>query len=170
MTGVARPEGSAGPVPDGAHPQVPPTPRFSGGHIRSAVGRRRGAVTTDIDSLIRRSGRLEVDDIDFNALPSTTLSTPTCLRCLRYMHDVEGHTVCYLRDVLVTRAHRDPEVTAFLACWSYEEHWHGDAMAEVLGRPRGARRHRAARRSAAAAAEARLVRPWPSIGSAVHHT
>ena len=24
------------------------------------------------------------------------------------------------------------EVTAFLACWSYEEHWHGDAIAQVL--------------------------------------
>ena len=41
--------------------------------------------------------------------------------------------MCYLRDVLVTKAHRDPDVTAFLACWSYEEHWHGDAIAKVLG-------------------------------------
>jgi hypothetical protein len=48
------------------------------------------------------------------------------------MHDVESHTICYLRDILVTRAHREPEVTAFLACWSYEEHWHGDAIAKVL--------------------------------------
>jgi len=30
------------------------------------------------------------------------------------MHDVESHTVCYLRDILVTRAHRDPEITSFL--------------------------------------------------------
>jgi hypothetical protein len=48
------------------------------------------------------------------------------------MHDVEGHTICYLRDLLVTRAHRDAEVTSFLACWSYEEHWHGEAIAKVL--------------------------------------
>ena len=41
--------------------------------------------------------------------------------------------MCYLRDVLVTKAHRDPDVTAFLACWSYEEHWHGEAIAKVLG-------------------------------------
>jgi hypothetical protein len=34
--------------------------------------------------------------------------------------------------MLVTRAHRDPEVTAFLTCWSYEELWHGDAIARVL--------------------------------------
>lgn len=40
--------------------------------------------------------------------------------------------MCYLRDLLVTRAHRDPDITAFLACWSYEEHWHGEAIAKVL--------------------------------------
>ena len=54
------------------------------------------------------------------------------LRCLRYMHDVENHTVCYLRDVLVTRAHRDPEVTSFLTLWNYEEFWHGEAIARIL--------------------------------------
>src|SRR6202034_710544 len=75
--------------------------------------------------------RLEVDDIDFDAFGTQPLD-PNALRCLRYMHDVEGHTMCYLRDILVTRAHRDPEITAFLACWSYEEHWHGDAIARVL--------------------------------------
>jgi hypothetical protein len=48
------------------------------------------------------------------------------------MHDVEGHTACYLRDVLVTRAHRDPTLTAFMTCWAYEEHWHGEAIGRVL--------------------------------------
>jgi hypothetical protein len=88
-------------------------------------------VTTDIDALIQRSGRLEVDDIDFEAFRRHPLD-PATLRCLRYMHDVEGHTACYLRDLLATRAHRDPQVTAFLACWCYEEHWHGEAIAQVL--------------------------------------
>ncbi|HXP33679.1 MAG TPA: hypothetical protein VN820_06645 [Acidimicrobiales bacterium] len=88
-------------------------------------------MTIDIDSLIQRSGRLQVDDIDFEAFRRHPLD-PATLRCLRYMHDVEGHTACYLRDLLVTRAHRDPEVTAFLACWCYEEHWHGEAIADVL--------------------------------------
>ena len=86
---------------------------------------------TDIAKLIQRSARLEVEDIDFEAFRTQPLD-PNALRCLRYMHDVEGHTICYLRDILVTRAHRDPEVTAFLACWSYEEHWHGEAIARVL--------------------------------------
>src|SRR4051794_6887914 len=48
------------------------------------------------------------------------------------MHDVEFHTVCYLRDLLMTPAHADPEVTAFLSFWVYEEYWHGEALAAVL--------------------------------------
>ncbi len=86
---------------------------------------------TDIAKLIQRSARLEVEDLDFDAFRTQPLDA-NALRCLRYMHDVEGHTICYLRDILVTRAHRDPETTAFLACWSYEEHWHGEALAKVL--------------------------------------
>jgi hypothetical protein len=79
----------------------------------------------------RLSARLEVEDIDFDAFRSQPLD-PEALRCLRYMHDVESHTVCYLRDILVTRAHRDPEITSFLTMWNYEEFWHGDAIGKVL--------------------------------------
>jgi rubrerythrin len=99
-------------------------------------------MATDIAKLINRSARLKVDDLDLGDFSSNPLD-PNALRCLRYMHDVEGHTSCYLRDVLVTKAHRDPEVSAFLSCWSYEEHWHGDAIAEILrahGEPAGASR------------------------------
>jgi hypothetical protein len=92
---------------------------------------RKEIVRTDTASLVQRSARLQVEDIDFDAFRTDPLDADT-LRCLRYMHDVEGHTICYLRDILVTAAHRDPDVTAFLACWSYEEHWHGDAIARVL--------------------------------------
>lgn len=88
-------------------------------------------MSTDTATLIRRSARLEIEDIDFDSFRCRPLDSAS-LRCLRYMHDVEGHTMCYLRDVLATRAHRDPDITAFLACWSYEEHWHGDAIAKVL--------------------------------------
>ena len=82
-------------------------------------------------ALITRSARLVVDDLDLGQFGTMPLGAEE-LRCLRYMHDVEGHTMCYLRDVLATKAHRDPEVTAFLACWGYEELWHGEAIAEVL--------------------------------------
>jgi hypothetical protein len=32
----------------------------------------------------------------------------------------------------VTPSHRDPEVTAFLTHWAYEEFWHGEALDRVL--------------------------------------
>lgn len=88
-------------------------------------------MTFDATAFQRNSGRLETDDIDFGAFVDRPLDA-RALRCLRYMHDVESHTVCYLRDVLVTRAHLDPAVTAFLTLWNYEEFWHGDAIARVL--------------------------------------
>jgi len=88
-------------------------------------------VTTATDTLVRRSARLDLDGIEFATFADHPLD-PGALRCLRYMHDIESHTMCYLRDLLVTRAHTDPDVTAFLATWCYEEHWHGDAIAQVL--------------------------------------
>jgi hypothetical protein len=75
--------------------------------------------------------RLDLTGINFDGFKERPLDAVS-LRCLRYMHDVEFHTVCYLRDLLVTRAHRDPAMTTFLTMWSYEEHWHGEAIAQVL--------------------------------------
>jgi hypothetical protein len=86
---------------------------------------------TTIDSYKSRAGRLDTAGIDFEAFRDHPLS-PETLRCLRYMHDVEFHTVCYLRDLLLTPAHRDPEITAFLSCWVFEELWHGEALGQVL--------------------------------------
>ena len=88
-------------------------------------------MTFDIATYRNHSEKLDLEDIDFDSFRDHPLS-PEALRCLRYMHDVENHTVCYLRDVLVTRAHRDPEVTTFLTLWNYEEFWHGEAIAQIL--------------------------------------
>ncbi|HKE75603.1 MAG TPA: hypothetical protein VKB57_18425 [Acidimicrobiales bacterium] len=85
----------------------------------------------DIDRYAERAGRLDLTGIDFDAFRDRPLH-PDVLRCLRYMHDVEHHTVCYLRDLLVTPVHRDPRVTTFLTVWSYEEMWHGEAIGRVL--------------------------------------
>src|SRR5690349_17436090 len=93
-------------------------------------------------------GRLEVDDLDFDGFARHPLD-PDVLRCLRYVHDVEHHTSCYLRNLLNTPAHEDPEISAFLTMWSFEEHWHGDAVGRVLaahGEPAGAERIGAMRR------------------------
>ncbi|MGH3470866.1 MAG: ferritin-like domain-containing protein [Nocardioidaceae bacterium] len=71
------------------------------------------------------------DDIDLSTFADQPLSAGT-LRVLRYMCDIESHTVCYLRDLLVTPSHADPEVTTFLTMWNYEEYWHGEVLADVL--------------------------------------
>ena len=48
------------------------------------------------------------------------------------MHDIEIHTSCYLRNLLNTKAHHDPDITKFMTMWNFEELWHGEAIAEVL--------------------------------------
>lgn len=96
-----------------------------------SVSLRKPAVGFDIDTFVGHSSSLDTEDIDFDSFRSRPLDEAS-LRCLRYMHDVEFHTICYLRDVLVTRAHRDPEITTFLTFWAYEEYFHGDAIARIL--------------------------------------
>jgi hypothetical protein len=86
---------------------------------------------TTIDSYKARAGRLDLEGIDFDDFRDQPLP-PDALRTLRYMHDVEHHTVCYLRDLLLTPAHQDPEITSFLSCWVFEEMWHGEAIGQVL--------------------------------------
>ena len=85
----------------------------------------------DLDTYQRLVRPVDLDGIDFSAFADEPLDE-SVLRCLRYMHDVESHTVCYLRDLLVTRAHLDPEITTFLTFWNYEEFWHGEAIGRVL--------------------------------------
>jgi hypothetical protein len=100
-------------------------------------------VDFDLGSYQRRSDRLRWDDLDLAAAFKAEPLDQDSLRCLRYMHDVEFHTVCYLRDLLISPAHGDPEVTAFLSFWVYEEYWHGEALAAVLaahGEPAGQER------------------------------
>src|ERR1700683_3203607 len=86
----------------------------------------------DTATLVERSSdRLRWDDLELESFVSRPLD-PLSLRCIRYMHDVEFHTVCYLRDLLLTPAHTDARVTSFLSFWVFEEFWHGEALAAVL--------------------------------------
>jgi rubrerythrin len=86
---------------------------------------------TTIDSYKSRAGRLDLHGINFDDFKDQPLPG-AALRSLRYMHDIEHHTVCYLRDLLLTPAHQDPEITSFLSCWVFEEMWHGEAIGQVL--------------------------------------
>src|SRR5207244_8028300 len=64
-------------------------------------------------------------------VPKHPLS-PEAIRTLRYMQDIESHTIVYLRSLLATRAIDDPNVAAFLACWVHEETFHGLALERFL--------------------------------------
>ncbi len=85
----------------------------------------------DLEAMKAATAQLDVSGIDFTAFRDQPLSAGA-VRCLRYMHDVEYHTVCYLRDLLVTKVHRNHEVTSFLTFWNYEEYWHGEAIGRIL--------------------------------------
>ena len=94
----------------------------------------------DLDRYKEICGRLDYADLDLRAAFGREPLQPELLRVVRYMHDVEHHTTCYMRNLLNTKAHADPDITAFLTFWNFEEHWHGEALAEVLrahGEPGG---------------------------------
>lgn len=117
---------------------------LSGSEIRhpNRPRRRIEAVEFDIDDYKNRTGRLRWEDLDLETFKVRPLD-PGALRCVRYMHDVEYHTVCYLRDLLVSPAHSDADITSFLSFWVFEEFWHGEALSAVLtahGEPSGATR------------------------------
>lgn len=85
----------------------------------------------DLDPRVHGFTRVEYEDLDYQAFEARPLRNPT-LRSLRYMFDVERHTICYLRDLLVTPTHKDASATAFLTRWAYEDFWHSEGIAELL--------------------------------------
>ncbi len=91
------------------------------------------AIEFDIDRYMRASKRLDLSEVDWEDIPNHCLSDGDIM-CMHYMMDIETHTVIYLRDLLATRAANDPQITAFLSCWVYEELWHGEAFSEFLRR------------------------------------
>src|SRR3989454_12809810 len=88
-------------------------------------------VEFDLDRYLRNSKKVDLSDIDWGAVPDHPLSDGDVM-CLHYMMDIETHTVIYLRDLLATRVAADPQITAFLSCWVYEELWHGEAFSDFL--------------------------------------
>ena len=75
-----------------------------------------------IEKFQEQGGRLKTDDLDFEAFRRQPLP-PHVLRCLSYMHDIEYQTVLYTRELLLLPAWKDPQFTAFLTLWNYEEYW-----------------------------------------------
>ena len=85
----------------------------------------------DIDKYTSTSKKVVWGDLDFTEFERNPLPEST-LRSLRYMADIEYHTVCYLRDLLVTPSHKEADVSAFMTMWNREEFWHGEALSAVL--------------------------------------
>ena len=86
----------------------------------------------DLDKYLRASKKVDLTGVSWERIPDSPLA-PAEARCLAYMMDIESHTVIFLRDLLATRAAFEPDITAFLSCWVYEELWHGEAFSRFLG-------------------------------------
>jgi len=86
---------------------------------------------TLLEDYLSCSRALDVSDVAWAEVPRHPLPAEA-VRALRYMQDIETHTIVYVRSLLHTRAIDDPEVAAFLACWFYEESAHGRALARFL--------------------------------------
>lgn len=86
----------------------------------------------DLDKYLRASKKVDLSGVEWDRIRDYPVS-PAEARILTYMMDIESHTVIFLRDLLATRAAFDPEITAFLSCWVYEELWHGEAFSRFLG-------------------------------------
>jgi rubrerythrin len=86
----------------------------------------------DLDRYLRASKRVDLASVEWERIHEDPLP-PEQARCLAYMMDIESHTVVFLRDLLATRVAFDPDITAFLSCWVYEELWHGEAFSRFLG-------------------------------------
>ncbi len=100
-------------------------------------------VDVAVNSFLLRSGRLRLENIAWDQVAAHPLC-PDTVRALRYMLDIESHTLVYMRDMLASRAIDDPEIGPFLAAWLYEETFHGiafDRFLRAAGHPVARRQH-----------------------------
>jgi hypothetical protein len=123
----------------------------------------------DLEAYVARSGGVDLSAFAWSDVPRYPVS-PETIRTLRYMEDIESHTIIYLRELLATRAVDEPDVATFLACWLYEETLHGLALARFLdaaGHPVGARARPRGQepfvKRLEAAGVAFLSRVWPDF-------
>lgn len=85
----------------------------------------------DLDRYLRNSKAVPVEDLAWDEVRDHPLKQGE-VRFLQYMMNIEDHTIVYLRELLSTKVIEDPEVTAFLSCWAYEEFFHGAALERFL--------------------------------------
>jgi rubrerythrin len=85
----------------------------------------------DVERYVRLSKKVDISDLDLSQAARYPLSDEE-VRALTYMTDIESHTIVYLRAILNTCAVEDPQTTAFLSCWAYEEFFHGHTLRQFL--------------------------------------
>ncbi len=86
----------------------------------------------DLDKYLRASKRVDLSDVEWGRIPEHPVTEHEA-RLMTYMMDIETTTILFERDLLATRAAYEPDITAFLSCWAYEEYWHGEAFSRFLG-------------------------------------
>jgi len=102
------------------------------GELLALAGTELGAENGfDVEKYIRRSRKVDISDLDMSRAADYPLTADE-IRCLTYMMDIEGHTIVYLKAILNTCAIRDPQTTAFLSCWAYEEFFHSYTLRHFL--------------------------------------
>lgn len=87
----------------------------------------------EFQRFISGSAPIDLDGIAWDAVPDYPLQHDV-VRILKYMQDVESHTVVFPRTIFSQRAINDEIVGTFLVCWLYEEGMHGRALAKFLDR------------------------------------
>jgi rubrerythrin len=85
----------------------------------------------DIERYKQNSKKLDLSDVRWDLVRDHQLPRGA-IDAMTYMMDIETHTTIYLSELLVSKACMDPVITAFLACWAYEEMYHGDAFVKFL--------------------------------------
>ena len=86
---------------------------------------------TDSERYISVSAKIETDDLDWAEARRVGL-TPDERFVLTYFSDIESQTIRYLRTLLQMKIAFQPAVSAFLTTWSYEEFFHGHALARLM--------------------------------------
>lgn len=85
----------------------------------------------DLQGFLARSKQIDLSDLDWAGVREHPVS-PSEVRSLVYMMDIESHTLCYVRDLLNAEAGTDSDISDFLGCWLYEESYHGRAIERFL--------------------------------------
>ena len=87
---------------------------------------------TDSERYISISAKIETEDLDWAEARRVGL-TPDERFVLTYFSDIESQTIRYLRTLLQMKIAFQPAISAFLTTWSYEEFFHGHALARLMG-------------------------------------